>query len=223
MTVSRPAAIYRVLAAFLIVLLVGQPAAYSATESQQSEARALFEKARRQYEVGQFEEALDNFSLAYERAPLPGFLFNIGQCHRNLGHPQRATFAFRQYLRLAPDAPDRAAVEKLIQDLESERKAKASAVVTQTSTMAVASPPMPPIPLPIVPPQEPSNGMQTGLTYAPDPELEQDTPVYERWWFWTAIAVGAAAVVGGTIAATSGGTNVPDGDVVLRYDEQLSR
>ena len=104
-----------------------EPAADPALE----EAKTLTGKASIEYDVGHFDQALDLYTRAYERYPKPALLFDIGQCHRLLGHYERALFFFHGYLRGQPDAPNRALVEKFIEDaqqkLDSQRAADAPA------------------------------------------------------------------------------------------------
>ena len=83
-------------------------------------ARTHFVRGEKLFALGRVEAALDEYELAFEAKPLPDFLFNIGQCHRNLGDYESAIFSYRKYLKLAPDARNREAVEKLIARLEDE-------------------------------------------------------------------------------------------------------
>jgi tetratricopeptide (TPR) repeat protein len=84
-------------------------------------AKRHYAKGDKLFALGKFEQALVEFEAAYEAKPLPKLLFNIGQAHRNLDHYDQAIFAFRKYLREVPDADNREAVEKLIDDLEAKR------------------------------------------------------------------------------------------------------
>ena len=59
------------------------------------------------FALGKFDEALDEYQKAYDAKPLPDFLFNIGQCHRNLGDYEAAIFSFKKFLKLDPEAPNR--------------------------------------------------------------------------------------------------------------------
>jgi hypothetical protein len=52
--------------------------------------------------------------------PDPAFLFNIGQCHRKMGHDKEAVSFYKSYLRNAPNAPNRADVQKRINELEGK-------------------------------------------------------------------------------------------------------
>ena len=92
------------------------PASDPATER----ARELFMKAQRDYDLGLFTAALQGFSEAYKVKSFPKLLFNIGQCHRMNGDNERATVAFRAYLREESDAPNRAEIEALIVQLEAD-------------------------------------------------------------------------------------------------------
>jgi tetratricopeptide (TPR) repeat protein len=67
-------------------------------------ARSRFEQGRLAYDLGRFDEALDHFEAAYAAVPLPGFLFNLGQCHLQRGDAARAIFFYERYLELVPDA-----------------------------------------------------------------------------------------------------------------------
>jgi tetratricopeptide (TPR) repeat protein len=83
-------------------------------QKQQKAARAHFDRAEKAFNLGHFEEALAGYQAAYEVLPLPAFLFNIAQCHRNLRNREQAVFFYQRYLSLAPDAPNHAVVQELI-------------------------------------------------------------------------------------------------------------
>jgi tetratricopeptide (TPR) repeat protein len=88
------------------------------------EARALFDQGKRAYDSGQFKDALKLYSDAYRIRPLPGFLFNIGQCHRLLGNYQSAAFFFGRYLDAFPTAPNASVAKSLLVEAETRRKAQ---------------------------------------------------------------------------------------------------
>ena len=72
------------------------------------EARALFGEASEAYQMGRFDEALSKYEAAYKLKKLPGFLFNMAQCHYNLGNHDRAVFLYESYLDSDPPAERRA-------------------------------------------------------------------------------------------------------------------
>jgi len=92
----------------------------SAEDAAMKRAQAHFKKGEKLFALGRFDDALVEYEAAFEAKPLPGFLFNIGQCHRNLGDYDAAIFSFRKYLELDPEADDRAEVEDLIDELEEK-------------------------------------------------------------------------------------------------------
>jgi len=159
--------------AVVCALLVALPPALVRADDAERAARGHFRRGETQFAMGQFAQALKEYQAAYELKPLPGFLFNIGQCHRNLGQLEAAIFSFKRYLRLRPDAPNHAAVEELISDLERQ-------LAAQKATRPPALPPPRPAQVVVVAPLPPPA-----------------RPVYKRWWLWTIIgAVAAGAAVG---------------------------
>lgn len=95
-------------------------------------AKALFAEGNENYNLGEFDKALERYKLAYRVKPLPAFQFNIAQCHRKLGQHQEAIAMYQAYLVGVPNAKDKATVESLIaesrkaiadkQALESQRE-----------------------------------------------------------------------------------------------------
>ena len=84
-------------------------------------AKEHFNQGNRHYELGHYQEALSEFEVAYMAVPDPAFLFNIAQCHRKMGHDKEAVGFYKSYLRAAPNAPNRADVQKRIRELEGGR------------------------------------------------------------------------------------------------------
>lgn len=84
-------------------------------------ARRHFDKADKLFALGRFDEALEQYEKAFDAKPIPDFLFNIGQCYRNLGDYESAIFSFRKFLTLDPETTRRPAVEQLIDELEAKK------------------------------------------------------------------------------------------------------
>jgi tetratricopeptide (TPR) repeat protein len=176
------------------------PAAGAPADKQ---AREHFENAENSFNLGRFPDALADYQAAYEAKPLPGFLFNIAQCYRNMHSYERARFFFRRYLALEPHSPNRRLVEDLIVEMTREmdnadRADRADkteqnddhatppadvAVAAAPASAPVLTPPPPPAPGPA---PVPALALES---HAPPPV--ESPPIYKRWWFWT----GAGAVV----------------------------
>jgi tetratricopeptide (TPR) repeat protein len=118
MPLLRLLAATAVLATTLAVAALPAAAEDRATKA----ARKHYDKGEKLFALGRFDAALLEYEAAFEAKALPGFLFNIGQCHRNLGDYDAAIFSFKKYLKLDPDADNKEAVLELIDELEAERK-----------------------------------------------------------------------------------------------------
>lgn len=93
--------------------------ANEALDEAKKRARANAQRGTAHYNLDQFDKALPAYEAAYLDFQDPALLFNIAQCHRKLGHGAEAVAYYRKYLRNAPQAPNRAEVEKRIEELET--------------------------------------------------------------------------------------------------------
>jgi tetratricopeptide (TPR) repeat protein len=157
----------RLAVALAPLLLAATPSL--AADAALEEAKALVSKATVEYNVGRFEQSLELYTKAYERYQKPALLFNIGQCHRLLGHYERALFFYHGFLREQPDSPNRALAERHIEEsqraLDAQRAAEAAesqrraSQVPSPAPVASAPPttaaPQPSVPAPVTP-AEPS-------------------------------------------------------------------
>lgn len=154
-------------------------------------ARRAYDEGRRRYDLNEFAAALDAFKRAYLNYEDPAFLFNIAQCHRQLGQKQEAIRFYRSYLRNKADAPNREEVKATVSRLETEvadenarvadeRRQAAARIATQPSPAAAATVPA-------------TATTATTLTTAPPARQ----PVYKKWWLWTIVGVAAAGAATG--------------------------
>ncbi len=139
-------------------------------------AKRHYERGEKLFALGKFDQALDQYQQAFDAKPLGDFLYNIGQCYRNLADYSQAIFSFKKYLKLKPDADDRDKVEKLIEELEEKQQRGEGEKFA-------------PKPDPVEP---------------PPPRASEETPIYKKWWFWTGVAVVGVAGGFGIYEATKG-------------------
>jgi tetratricopeptide (TPR) repeat protein len=158
-----------------------------------SPAGAQPDEATRQAKA-HFPQALTLYKEAYKAKPLPAFLFNMGQCHRNMGQCDRALFFFKQYLVHKPDAPNKADVDKLIRICEAavrnaQRKATAASAPPASAPLASAPPP------------------KRGAAKRPTPRGQVSKPPsrgeLSPIWFWSGVGISSALLITGTVTGVS--------------------
>jgi tetratricopeptide (TPR) repeat protein len=82
------------------------------------EARQHAAKAKVHYDLGEFEQAAEEYIIVYRLRPLPALLFNIAQSYRGAGLYEKAKQFYRAYLRENPDAKTTAAVKKALKEID---------------------------------------------------------------------------------------------------------
>ncbi len=91
--------------------------------AQQESARELYDRGARAYREARYAEAIESFQRAHQLEPHAELAYNLGQAHEKLGDLTRAVASFREYLKLAPGADDRAVVQTRIENLEQRLQA----------------------------------------------------------------------------------------------------
>lgn len=149
------------------------------------EMRAAFDEGTTDYNLGHYEDALAAFERGYRVKNDPAFLFNIGQCHRQLGHAKDAARSYRAYLRESPSVPESQAteVQRLI-GLMDDEVARQAANAPPTGVSPPAGDTAPPVVTPPV------------TAPAPNPIVEAPPPPPKkrRTALWVGIGVGAGVV-----------------------------
>src|SRR5258707_15617719 len=80
-----------------LLLLFALVAPARATPEGKARAREAYRLATQHYNLGEYPEALKQFKEAYRLFEDASFLFNIGQCHRQMGNKQEAIRFYRTY------------------------------------------------------------------------------------------------------------------------------
>ncbi len=180
-------AVPRILIATCFALLAFTRAAHAEDVAERA-AKRHYERGQKLFGLQKFEDALEQFQKAFDAKPIPDFLFNIGQCQRNLGDNEAAIFSFKKFLKLDPEASNREQVEELIEDLQR----KIDEGNTDRLKLRKKKP-------------------------EPNPEKSETSPVYTKWWFWTGVAViGVGAGVGVYLATKSDAPDTTFGNIVFR-------
>lgn len=209
---------------FLIAFALGS-VAFGQGPSADAKSRALYREAQQTYDRGDLTPALALFLEAYEARPLPGFLFNIGQCHRQLANYERAAFYFKRYLELAPNTPNAAVVKDLIAEveekqahLELERSDEAAAGRARELELAKVAAATAEADAAAKRQAELETRQQLELEAArreselaaaralaekPPPPVVAAPSILGRWYFWAGVGVVVAGATAGTVYAVT--------------------
>jgi tetratricopeptide (TPR) repeat protein len=175
-----------------VISLVGAMLLFAAPAFAESreKAKAYFKTGIQHYNLGEHEQALEDFKAAYREYEDASFLFNIAQCQRALGKKEDAVRSYRSFVResknLTPET--RSKVDEIVAALESsirdEKDAKArldaaNAAAAEAAAKAAAEKAA----------AEQANNTVVA-TQAPPPKK----PLYKKWWLWTAVGGGVAAI-----------------------------
>lgn len=100
------------------------------SDEDMEQAKAEYEKGKKAYRLGQFDEAAVAFEAAYEKSGLPDILYNIGLSHMrwydvdpDIGHLRKAKVVFQNYvieLQKNPELGDLSEAEELIKQIDEK-------------------------------------------------------------------------------------------------------
>jgi hypothetical protein len=133
---------------------------------------SLVRRGNRLHELGRFAEALVLYERAYELYPRPAWLFNIAQCHRELGHHVMAIRTYELYLA------------KGVHQAASPEEVRTLIALSQRALLVAAAR------------QATPAGSAAASSATPTPERR---PFYKTWWFWTLVGVAAGGITAGAV------------------------
>ncbi|HEY2745541.1 MAG TPA: tetratricopeptide repeat protein [Polyangia bacterium] len=200
-------------------------------------AKAHFNTGQTYYEHGRFADAAREFEEAYRLSPKAPLLYNVGKSYDGSNDFARALDAYQRFLAAAPpDNPDRDFSAKRVEMLATLVGKVTVAGAVDGSAVTLDGKPAGTTPLgaPLIvnpgrhqltlahegyatwnSPIDVGVGgnttvaaKQTDLVKLVLVNRDKETPVYRKWWLWT--AVGGAIVVAAVVTAvvvTSNGSN----------------
>jgi tetratricopeptide (TPR) repeat protein len=158
--------------------------------------RVFFERGEANFNRGKFEEARADYQAAYDVEPLPAFLFNIGQCYRNLGDYERAQFFFQRYTMLDPHSANRPAADRLIAEMSRLAQERREAAARDARAPILASTAA--VPAPAAGASASDHAAPLVGPVVQETHATSTRPIYRRTWFW--VGVGGAIVAGTALA-----------------------
>ncbi len=166
---------------FVLVMVLGTASVHA---EDKAKAQQAFAEGRQHFDLGEYKEALESFKLAYRNFEDPTILFNIAQCHRQLGNTEEAVAFYRKYLNKVPDARNsadvQATIDKLNAALTAERASKATPPQGTLSEGRV--------------PGDSSAAPSVVVSTSPPPPPPERKPLVKKWWLWAGVGGAVVAV-----------------------------
>lgn len=107
----------------LLVSLLALHGASARAETLNIEAaKNHFGAGKAYYDERRWEDALREFKEAYRLSKKPALLYNIALCNERLLRYEEAVEVLRNYLRIDPNAEDKAGIERKVADLDTAIK-----------------------------------------------------------------------------------------------------
>jgi tetratricopeptide (TPR) repeat protein len=128
-------------AALLCVFALALPLrAEEGNKDTLDEARQHAAKAKVHYDLGEFEQAANEYIIVYRLRPIPALLYNVAQAYRQAGQYEKAKKFYKSFLREKPDPKMKVAVEKALKEIDqllaAEKKTKEMPPTGPTETVA---------------------------------------------------------------------------------------
>ena len=103
-----------------VLLVIAPPVCAQSETSDADQAMELFNQSAEAYRRGDFQEAADLLTRAYELQPEPVLQYNLARALEGLGDLGGALDAYTVFLRDMPETPDRGAIEARMQTLRRQ-------------------------------------------------------------------------------------------------------
>jgi len=159
------------------------------TPQQKQEIHVHYQQATRAYDLGKYQEAVDEYQKVYEIDGDPVMLYNIAQAYRLNDQPQESIHFYRRYLQRSPEARNKEDVERKITAMEKliEERRKAAALVAPPAPKAETKPVA--VPAPVLPPP-----VTAPVIVAPPPPPPEPPSATRQILGWSMVGVGVASI-----------------------------
>ena len=159
------------------------------TPQQKQEIHVHYQQATRAYDLGKYQEAVDEYQKVYEIDGDPVMLYNIAQAYRLNDQPQESIHFYRRYLQRSPEARNKEDVERKITAMEKliEERRKAAALVAPPPPKTEVKPVA--VPEPVAPPPVPAP-----VVVAPPPPPPPEHSATRTIVGWSMVGVGVASI-----------------------------
>jgi hypothetical protein len=170
--------------------------------AQKATATEHLVRGSKLYDQGHYDEAIAELKAGYAIEPRPDFFYALGQAERKRGNCKAAIGWYQRYVDSGPSA--QRTVATLVQ-IDRCKQEMASAPPGTTAPPQqqphVERPPAVVEPQPSAPPTTAtSEPPPAAAAPARDATPRPSTPIYKRWWLWTAVAVVVVGGVGAGVA-----------------------
>ncbi len=207
----------RVSLVLLVVVVAGvaRAQAPAPVDERAQQAKQHYETGMAHFQLEEWDKAIEEWQAGFRAKPVPQFLYNIAQAYRQSKRPEKALSFYQKYLRMEPEAANRAEVEHHIAQLKGliEQQSKTA---SQPPTEAIAAEPKSPSAT-TTPPAEPRPPVSATPSATPEPTATPSAspttrgdlvatapahkPVTKQGWFWGVIGGAGALVVAGVVVA----------------------
>lgn len=182
----------------------------AATADERAQARDHYLKGTKAFDLGQYDDAIREYTAAYNLRDDPALLYNIAQAHRLAGHSPEALRFYKIYLA-KPRASNRAEVELKVAELQKlidQQNTAKNLPPNYTRDMQPEGP--------VAPPKEPEPAVvQTQPTTSVNPEAA----TVGRRMKIAGIATAAAGVAFVVVGVVFGVLAKSAGDSVTQIDQ----
>jgi tetratricopeptide (TPR) repeat protein len=194
------------------------PSPDPAEQQNRDLAKKHYDQGITHYNLGEFDAAVTEFKAAYALTSEPGLLFNVAQAYRLKEDYKQALYFYKTYLRIVPDAPNRADVERWIAELErlQSEQTKLKNSKPQDAIPAGGKPP-PTEPGATKPRAEPPPPVEPPTVVQPAPAA---APARGRTWKIAGLSTAGAGLVLLGVGAWMGSVAAGDWDDINQYADQ---
>ena len=157
----------------------GRASAEDKKDIQLEEARVHAQKAKVHYDLGEYQQAAEEYIAVYRIKAIPQLLFNIAQAYRQASQYEKAKQFYRAYLRESGgEVKNKVAVDKAIKEIDellAKEKKTRDAPPTGIARQPIPQPP------PSLPERQPAEGPKVVATHeSAKPQAETIKPASDK-------------------------------------------